>query len=122
MASQTVDAAFLAESRQNEVYATHIAFFVMMMLIVPCRFFSARITKKKLGWDDWLAYFAAVSTFCFCYPSPKHSPPDDSTVQHHRRLHRKYAMASIRPRETSRVGGARRSQEYRALLQDHCRQ
>ena len=63
MASEPVDAAFLAESRQNEVYATHIAFFVMMMLIVPCRFFSARITDKKLGWDDWLAYFAAVSTF-----------------------------------------------------------
>ncbi|KAJ4009610.1 hypothetical protein NW752_009199 [Fusarium irregulare] len=62
MASQTVDAAFLAESRQNEVYATHIAFFIMMMLIVPCRFFSARITDKKLGWDDWLAYFAAFNT------------------------------------------------------------
>ncbi|KAI1069173.1 hypothetical protein LB507_008707 [Fusarium sp. FIESC RH6] len=62
MASEPVDAAFLAESRQNEVYATHIAFFVMMMLIVPCRFFSARITDKKMGWDDWLAYFAAFNT------------------------------------------------------------
>lgn len=57
----TYDAAFLNESRQNEVYATHIAFFVLMMIIVPCRFFSSRLTKKTLSWDDWLAYFAAVS-------------------------------------------------------------
>jgi hypothetical protein len=106
MASQTVDAAFLAESRQNEVYATHIAFFVMMLIIVPCRFFSARVSGKKLGWDDWLAYFAAVSTFS-CYSSRTNSPSDDSTVQHHRRLHRKYAMASIRPRQTSGVGCTR---------------
>ncbi|RYC78901.1 hypothetical protein BFJ63_vAg18222 [Fusarium oxysporum f. sp. narcissi] len=58
----TYDAAFLVESRQDEVYATHIAFFVMMIIIVPCRFFSSRITKKSLGWDDWLAYFAAFNT------------------------------------------------------------
>lgn len=57
----TYDAAFLNESRKNEVYATHIAFFVLMMIIVPCRFFSSRLTKKTLSGDDWLAYFAAVS-------------------------------------------------------------
>lgn len=57
----TYDPAFLNESRQNEVYATHIAFFIVMMIIVPCRFFSSRLTKKTLSWDDWLAYFAAVS-------------------------------------------------------------
>ncbi|KAF5566237.1 integral membrane protein [Fusarium napiforme] len=55
----TYDEAFLNESRQNEVYATHIAFFVMVMIIVPCRIFSSTLTKKTLSWDDWLAYFAA---------------------------------------------------------------
>jgi hypothetical protein len=55
------DEAFLNESRQNEVYATHISFFILMIIIVPCRFFSSRISKKTLSWDDWLAYFAAVS-------------------------------------------------------------
>ncbi|SCO92004.1 related to integral membrane protein [Fusarium oxysporum] len=58
----TYDEAFLNESRQNEVYATHIAFFALMMIIVPCRFFSSRLTKKTLSWDDWLAYFAAFNT------------------------------------------------------------
>jgi hypothetical protein len=57
----TYDEAFLNESRQNEIYATHIAFFVFMMIIVPCRFFSSRLTKKTLSWDDWLPCFAAVS-------------------------------------------------------------
>lgn len=57
----TYEKSFLNESRQNEVYATHIAFFALMMIIVPCRFFSSRLTKKTLSWDDWLAYFAAVS-------------------------------------------------------------
>jgi hypothetical protein len=56
----TYDEAFLNENRQNEVYATHIAFFVLMMIIVPCRFLSSRLTKKTLSWDDWFAYFAAV--------------------------------------------------------------
>ncbi|TVY74127.1 hypothetical protein Focb16_v004691 [Fusarium oxysporum f. sp. cubense] len=58
----TYGESFLNESRQNEVYATHIAFFVLMMIIVPCRFFSSRLTKKTLSWDDWLAYFAAFNT------------------------------------------------------------
>ncbi|KAL3587771.1 hypothetical protein FPOAC2_13670 [Fusarium poae] len=56
------DEAFLNESRQNEVYATHISFFILMIIIVPCRFFSSRISKKTLSWDDWLAYFAAFNT------------------------------------------------------------
>ncbi|KAM5371549.1 hypothetical protein ACJA88_009536 [Fusarium oxysporum] len=58
----TYEESFLNESRQNEVYATHIAFFALMMIIVPCRFFSSRLTKKTLSWDDWLAYFAAFNT------------------------------------------------------------
>lgn len=57
----TYDAAFLAESRQEEVYATHVSFFALMIIVVPCRYFSTRIAKKSLGWDDWLAFFAAVS-------------------------------------------------------------
>ncbi|KAG8362200.1 hypothetical protein FVEN_g37 [Fusarium venenatum] len=56
------DEAFLSESRQNEVYATHITFFVLMMIIVPCRWAASRLTKKALSWDDWLAYFAAFNT------------------------------------------------------------
>ena len=54
------EAAFLAQNRQGEVYAVHISFFVLMMLIVPARFASARAAKKPLSWDDWLALIAAV--------------------------------------------------------------
>ncbi|KAJ3543754.1 hypothetical protein NM208_g3409 [Fusarium decemcellulare] len=61
-AAVTPDQAFLNENRQNEVYATHITFFIIMMIIVPCRWASCRLVGKPLSWDDGLAYFAAFNT------------------------------------------------------------
>ncbi|OMP89046.1 hypothetical protein BK809_0005767 [Diplodia seriata] len=55
-------AAFLAQNRQGEVYAVHISFFLLMLMVIPARIASARMAKKPLSWDDWLAFVAAVSS------------------------------------------------------------
>lgn len=53
-------AAYLAESRQGAVYASHIALFTLSMLALVARFYSARVAPKTLGWDDLFALAAGV--------------------------------------------------------------
>lgn len=53
-------ARYLAENRQDEVYATHVIFFLISLLSMATRFWTARFSERKLGWDDWFALIAGV--------------------------------------------------------------
>ncbi|KAK2056751.1 hypothetical protein LY76DRAFT_627517 [Colletotrichum caudatum] len=53
-------AAFKAESRAGEVYQIHIAFFVLSVVSVIARLAAARHSRRKIGWDDWLAVTSLV--------------------------------------------------------------
>ncbi|KAK2038394.1 hypothetical protein LZ31DRAFT_533379 [Colletotrichum somersetense] len=53
-------AAFKAESRAGEVYQVHIAFFVLSVVSVIARLAAARHSRRKIGWDDWLAVTSLV--------------------------------------------------------------
>lgn len=63
MASNITQAAYLAESRQTEVYATHTVAFVLALVAVGSRFYTAtRVAKRALEWHDWLALGAGVGS------------------------------------------------------------
>lgn len=63
MATNVTYTAYLAQNRQPEVYAVHTVFFVLALLAVAGRFYTAvRVAKRALAWHDWLALMAGVGT------------------------------------------------------------
>lgn len=63
MATNVTYTAFLAQTRQPEIYATHTIAFVLALLAVAGRFYTALcVAKRALAGHDWLALAAGVGT------------------------------------------------------------
>ncbi|KAF6826119.1 integral membrane protein [Colletotrichum plurivorum] len=50
--------AFRAESRANEVFTIHLIFFFLAIISVIARLAAARVSARRITWDDWLAFLS----------------------------------------------------------------
>ena len=50
----------LSDSKQSEIYGASCGVFLLILIVVALRFYSRKVAKAELWWDDWLIAVALL--------------------------------------------------------------